>query len=54
VDLGLTGKVALAAGLRCCAGRGVALMLAQEGCDVMLTGRDEAALRRVASAIGCS
>jgi hypothetical protein len=54
MDVGLTGKVALAAGPRRCAGRGVALMLAREGCDVMLTGRNEAALCGAASAIGCS
>ena len=55
MDLGLTGKVARAAGPRRCAGRGVALMLAQEGCDVMmLTGRGGAALRGAVSATECS
>jgi len=32
-------------------GRGIALGLAEEGCDVMLTGRDEAALREVTAAV---
>ncbi len=33
-------------------GRGIALALAAEGCDVMLTGRDAAALDEAAAAIG--
>jgi 3-oxoacyl-[acyl-carrier protein] reductase len=52
MDLGLTGKVALVTGSSRGIGRGVALTLAQEGCDVMLTGRDEAALRETAAAVG--
>jgi 3-oxoacyl-[acyl-carrier protein] reductase len=52
MDLGLTGKVALVTGSSRGIGRGVALTLAQEGCDVMLTGRDEAALREAAAAVG--
>jgi len=51
MDLELTGKVALVTGSSRGIGRGVALTLAREGCDVMLTGRDEAALREVASGI---
>ncbi len=45
MDLGLTGKIALVTGSSRGIGRGVALTLAEEGCDVMLTGRDESALR---------
>jgi 3-oxoacyl-[acyl-carrier protein] reductase len=52
MDLGLTGKIALVTGSSRGIGRGVALTLAQEGCDVMLTGRDEAALREAAAAVG--
>src|SRR5260370_2244891 len=51
MDLDLTGKVALVTGSSRGIGRGVALTLAQEGCDLMLTGRDETALREVASDI---
>jgi 3-oxoacyl-[acyl-carrier protein] reductase len=51
MDLGLTGKVAVVTGSSRGIGRGVALTLAQEGCDVMLTGRDEAALREAAAAV---
>jgi NAD(P)-dependent dehydrogenase (short-subunit alcohol dehydrogenase family) len=47
MDLGLGGKIALVTGSSRGIGRGVALTLAQEGCDLMLTGRDEAALREV-------
>ena len=51
MDLGLTGKVAVVTGSSRGIGRGIALTLAQEGCDVMLTGRDEAALREVAAGV---
>jgi 3-oxoacyl-[acyl-carrier protein] reductase len=51
MDLGLTGKVALVTGSSRGIGRGVALTLAAEGCDMMLTGRDEAALREVAAEV---
>src|SRR6202030_4214839 len=51
MDLGLKGKIALVTGSSRGIGRGVALALAAEGCDVMLTGRDEKALDEVAAAI---
>jgi len=51
MDLGLDGKVALVTGSSRGIGRGVALALADAGCDVMLTGRDQAALDEVAKAI---
>jgi 3-oxoacyl-[acyl-carrier protein] reductase len=51
MDLGLNGKVALVTGSSRGIGRGIALTLAQEGCDLMLTGRDEATLREVAGQI---
>ncbi len=51
MDLGLTGKVALVTGSSRGIGRGVALTLAAEGCDVMLTGRDEAALNETVAAV---
>jgi 3-oxoacyl-[acyl-carrier protein] reductase len=51
MDLGLTGKIALVTGSSRGIGRGVALTLAEEGCDVMLTGRDENALSEVVSEV---
>ena len=51
MELGLKGKIALVTGSSRGIGRGVALALAAEGCDVMLTGRDQAALDDAAAAI---
>jgi 3-oxoacyl-[acyl-carrier protein] reductase len=51
MDLSLTGKVALVTGSSRGIGASIAEGLAAEGCDVMLTGRDEAALKTVAAAI---
>jgi 3-oxoacyl-[acyl-carrier protein] reductase len=51
MDLGLKGNIALVTGSSRGIGRGVAQALAAEGCDVMLTGRDEKALEEVAAAI---
>jgi 3-oxoacyl-[acyl-carrier protein] reductase len=52
MEMGLKNKIALVTGSSRGIGRGVALALAGEGCDVMLTGRDEAALKDTAAAIG--
>ncbi len=51
MELGLEGKIALVTGSSRGIGRGVALALASEGCDLMLTGRDTLALDEVAAAI---
>jgi 3-oxoacyl-[acyl-carrier protein] reductase len=51
MDLGLKGKIALVTGSSRGIGRGTALALAAEGCEVMLTGRDANALDEVAGKI---
>jgi 3-oxoacyl-[acyl-carrier protein] reductase len=51
MELGLKGKIALVTGSSRGIGRGAALALAAEGCDLMLTGRDQNALDEVAGLI---
>jgi 3-oxoacyl-[acyl-carrier protein] reductase len=51
MELGLVGKVALITGSSRGIGRGIALALADEGCSVVVTGRDERALDEVATSI---
>jgi 3-oxoacyl-[acyl-carrier protein] reductase len=51
MELGLRGKIALVTGSSRGIGQGIALAFANEGCDLMLTGRDENALEQTASDI---
>lgn len=49
VDLNLSGKVAIVTGASRGIGAGIAHELAAEGCDVVLAGRDSAALTSIAA-----
>jgi 3-oxoacyl-[acyl-carrier protein] reductase len=51
MEFGLKDKIALVTGSSRGIGRGIATTLAAEGCDVMLTGRDQAALDETAAEI---
>jgi 3-oxoacyl-[acyl-carrier protein] reductase len=51
MELGLSGKTALVTGSSRGIGRGIALALAHEGCNVAVTGRDAGALAAVAASV---
>src|SRR4029079_9831458 len=51
MELGLAGKVALVTGSSRGIGRGIALTLAGEGCDIFLTGTDEMMLKSATAEI---
>jgi 3-oxoacyl-[acyl-carrier protein] reductase len=51
MELGLAGKVALVTGSSRGIGRSIALALAEEGCNVVVTGRDAGALDDVAASV---
>ena len=51
MELGLAGKVALVTGSSRGIGRGIAVTLAGEGCDIFLTGTDETMLKSATAEI---